>query len=98
MVATEAKKTKQTIPMEVSLTPTHRKIWEVIQDGRPHTVTELGKCLWDDLCDIVPNVMVHVSNLRNVINPEGYDVVHKRIQGEKCYILVKFLAPQPQLD
>ena len=54
---------------ELDLTPTERRMLEMLQDGERHTKEELRTCLFD-LMSSVEGVRVHICTLRAKL-PEG---------------------------
>lgn len=56
------------------LTPTQRRIVEVLLDGEGHTRRDLEKCIDDELAG-PGNLKVHLSRIRKKLRPQGYDVV-----------------------
>lgn len=58
------------------LTPTQRRLVEVLNDGRRHTPEELRTCIDDELSH-KRNLNVHIYWLRKQLNSVGRDVVYE---------------------
>ncbi len=74
------------------LTPTEKRLRQRLDDGYPHSYSELLKLLDDDLA--TPNVLAaHICNLRTKL-PEG-EVVSCVLAapGVKGYVLFRLPAP-----
>jgi DNA-binding response OmpR family regulator len=56
------------------LTPTQRRILELLSDGAPHSRVEIHKCLWDDM-GALSNIQVHISALRKIVRLDGEDIL-----------------------
>lgn len=56
------------------MTPTQRRLWEVLKDGERHSREELHGCLWDEMGPAT-NVRMHLSNMRDILAPAGLDIV-----------------------
>lgn len=69
--------------------PTHRRIFELLVDGRLHSEEEIGKLLYDDLYHIA-TIRQHFRNMRPLLNRHGFDVVPGRGQ-ERGYRLVRLI-------
>jgi hypothetical protein len=81
----------------MNLTPTQKRIIDVLQDGHLHTKEELWACLNDELSG--PSALrMHLSLLRKVIRPGGRDVITRVARGKDkaivntTYQLVHMLA------
>lgn len=73
------------------LTPTQRRLFDVLADGQPHTLQELHQCL--DHLTGVRTVSVHLTAMRKVLRPAGLDVFSRTVRGhEATYHLVRLLA------
>ena len=59
------------------LTPTEQRFFDLLKDGRPHSVTELQRLLWDEL-STVGTVRAHVSHLRAKLERRGYVLAASR--------------------
>lgn len=70
----------------MNLTPSQRLIFNLLQDGYPHTKNELRKHLGDELLED-STLAAHVYQLRQKINPQGYDVMCR----SNAYRLVRLL-------
>lgn len=71
--------------------PVERKMFDVLSDGRVHTLLELRGCLWDELSQNSA-VYQHISNIRKKIAPNGLGVLQVGKNGNTAYRLVRFLA------
>lgn len=58
---------------ELDLTPTERRMYEMLQDGERHTKEELRTCLYDHYSS-AEGVRVHICTLRAKL-PEGKLIV-----------------------
>jgi LmbE family N-acetylglucosaminyl deacetylase len=58
----------------VKLTPTQRKMLDLLSDGMPHTRESLHACLWDE-CGPLSNIQMHISALRKIVRQDGEDIV-----------------------
>ena len=77
----------------MKLTPTQQRIADVLADGAPHTMQELIACLWDDQAENPRDtVYVHVSNIREKIGKQGYDIISRGSNGKMTYRLVRYLT------
>ena len=78
----------------MTFTPTQRKIFDMLLDGRPHTKKELHGCLWDDM-NGNPDVALahHISDLRKIIGSQGLDIMARGYNGSQCYCLVRPVTP-----
>ena len=74
----------------MKLTPTQRKFYDLLAEGRPVSREEFRKYLWDDQ-GIVPNasVKMHICNLRAILRPLGLGIFVGAIDGMPHYSLVK---------
>jgi hypothetical protein len=62
-------------------------MYEILQDGRVHTIKELYTCLYDDLAP-ERNVHAHVTAIRKQLRPIGQDVLCNRPNGETVFRIV----------
>lgn len=60
---------RSALPFPDNLTPTERRIYEMLSDGERHTKPELHSCLDDELSD-VRGVRVHIKSLRDKLPPD----------------------------
>lgn len=58
------------------LTPTQRRLIDMLNDGKRHTPAELWQCI-DDEQSIRRNLNVHIQLLRRQLNSVGRDVVYE---------------------
>ena len=56
------------------LTPTQQRLYDVLADGKPHTMPELFECIDDNLGYPTKLLNTHVWYLRRKLNPRGLDV------------------------
>lgn len=77
----------------MDLSPTQRRIMNLLSDGLPHTLTELRTCL-SDMATGNEALLAYVSNLRKIIRPLGYGILSTpgRKDRETTYQLVRTLA------
>lgn len=66
--------------MEMKLTPTQQRIYDILQDGGEHTSAELVKCL-DDEYTQASMVVNHVSALRRNLARYGLTIASVQIPG-----------------
>lgn len=69
--------------------PTKRKIIDALEDGLPHSSLELRA-----LCgDITRRMLrVHVSNVRKILRPQGFDIMWRQIENAGHYQKVRTLS------
>lgn len=73
------------------LTPTQRRLLDVLADGRQHTAEELRTCLGDEMGD--PALLRNtIAIMRRRLRPTGYDVTVWRTDNVVAYCLVRLLA------
>lgn len=68
------------MPKKKRLSPTQRKMLEVLADGLPHSREDLHACLWDR-DGALSNIRAHISALRKHLREHGENIVcelHKR--------------------
>lgn len=70
----------------MKLTPSQRIIFDLLEDGYPHTKDELRLLLKDEFMED-HTLTTHISNLRNKINRDGFDIVTRSSR----YQLVRLL-------
>lgn len=70
--------------MSNGVTPTQKKMLEVLADGLPHADLELHACLPDDL-GAMSNIRAHLAALRKALRPKGQDVSCERLGGRTYY-------------
>ena len=75
--------------MTARLTTTEGRILSLLSDGRPHTRMELLACLPDSEYATPRTLQVHVSNLRDKLQP-GEAIYHVTRNGPSSYILIRF--------
>lgn len=78
----------------MSLSPTQRKILEVLGDGKAHTADELKDCIADPLADY-SNVKPHLSHLRITLRKQDEDILCVWIRRQRLYQWVRLLLPKP---
>lgn len=76
----------------VKLTPTQRKIMDLLNDGEPHVRADLLACLWDELGSL-GTVRVHVHHLRKLLKPLDRDIVTRMIGRTLYYQQVRIYRP-----
>ena len=62
------------MPISDRFTPTQRRIYDVLQDGKFHTRDELHSCLPDDLSSN-GSVRFHLSNVRKIVREFNMEIV-----------------------
>lgn len=72
-------------------TPTQQRILKVLQDGHPHPKRELNDCIDDELAAENRNgckkaITFHLSGIRKVLRPKGYDLVTTLGRGQIWYV------------
>lgn len=72
-------------------TPTHARILSVLSDGKPHSYTELLKCLNDDQAT-AKELGVHICNLRKKL-PPSEDIICQLAGYARGYRHVRLLVP-----
>ena len=73
------------------LTPTERRLYDMLSDGEPHTKEELQTCMSDTLTG--QQVMqVHLVNMRPKIRSRGLGVLTQTIKGKLHYRMVQFIS------
>lgn len=60
--------------MRAIFTPTEQEMLKVLADGLAHTREELHACLPDELGSL-SNIQIHISHIRQKINPRGQTIV-----------------------
>ncbi len=63
-----------------TLTPTQRRLWEILKDGEPHTKDELWKCIGDET-SVSSNLANHISMLREKLKRHGLQVAYVTTRG-----------------
>lgn len=70
------------------LTPTERRMYELLSDGRPHSFKELFGCLDDELSGPC-NLRVHVSRLRAKLKLGGEAVCSVSMGRTYWYVIIR---------
>ena len=73
------------------LTPTERRIYDVLKDGEPHLQCEIYDCL-DDNGSQHNTIRVHLSNLRSKL-PSGHELICQFIRRRREYRIVQRVYP-----
>jgi hypothetical protein len=77
----------------VELTPTQRRMLDVLADGEPHRKVELHACL-DKPTGPLRNIATHLMMLRRELRRHGEDILTVREPGqETTYRYVRVLTP-----
>lgn len=72
------------------LTPTERRIWDLLADGKTHTTAEvLGVC--DAMADKT-TLKVTINRMRKKLGPLGYDVVARWTNKVTNYSLMRTIG------
>lgn len=71
-------------------TPIQGRIMEMLSDGGPKTREQLLECLQDSEGE-AGALAVHLTCLRRLINPRGYDITCRLSGGASWYRLVRFI-------
>ncbi len=74
----------------VKLTPTERRLYDLLADGLPHTYEEVRGCVADELTER-KNVNLHLFKLRQKIGDRGLDVVARGQNGTTTWRMVRYL-------
>lgn len=69
-------------------TPTEQRIFNVLADGKRHSMAKLYDCLSDDLAEMAA-VRVHVCNLRKKLGLSGKGVACELIARKTYYCLIE---------
>lgn len=72
----------------INLTPTQQKLWNALEDGKPHPRKELAKLI-DEQCDL-NNLAAQMSYLRTKMRQKGAETV---ICENGCYRRVEYKDP-----
>lgn len=67
-----------------------RRMIDVLEDGLPHSASELHACLEDTLAPM-NNISAHLTAIRKLIRPEGFDVICHRNGVGPTYRLVRLI-------
>ena len=77
--------------LDMALTETELRMFNVLKDGKPHTAEELHMCLNDEL-QPMSRVAVYVTYLRRKLACNDLAIISDRRDGKKTqYRLVRFL-------
>lgn len=76
-------------PTTLKVSPTQRRMLDILKDGAIHSKAELGACMADELQD-VNNVRWWVNTMRGTLQPLGFDIIW---QGKEGYRLVAHVKP-----
>lgn len=76
--------------MITDLTPTERRIFNLLSDGQPHSLHEMRGCLNDPFMEN-STIRVHIVNVRKKIREEGHAIVYER-WDDHCYRLARFVS------
>lgn len=76
---------------DARLTPTQRKIMDVLSDGRSHAVADLRALLPDDLAG-ESALRKHICLMRQVVQVQGLDILHHREYRRAYYRLVRNIS------
>ncbi len=71
-------------------TVVQKRMIDLLADGLSHPVSELHKCLWDEMSKPT-SVAFHISNLRAILRPLGQDIICRSENGTYCYIHVRLI-------
>lgn len=77
-----------------TLTPTQRRLMNVLGDGLMHSLKELAMYLNDELAN-PETVRVHIVHLRKKL-PTGYGIICEYHRGNRYYRLVRFVTLPPE--
>lgn len=82
-----------------TLTPTQRRMWNVLKDGEPHSRDELSRCLNDDMA-LVAVTRQHISILRRKLKPLDLLILLEQAPpyegNAQFYRLVRVYRPDPR--
>lgn len=76
--------------MNTNLTPTERRIIEVLSDGFRHSMDEVKKVIDSEADNKL--VYQHIRNTREKLERVGRDIAQRRQKGVTYYILVHIAA------
>lgn len=71
-------------------TQSHRRIFAVLRDGKPHPVPEILKAI-DETAEI-GLLWTHICNMRPTLRKAGYDVLNVKENGCTWYQIVRLIA------
>lgn len=74
----------------IYLTPTQKRLMEVLGDEKPHTREELFGQIDDELSD-ESNLRTHISFLRDKLRQQGKTVHSINSEGKRYYQLGRFI-------
>ena len=81
------------MPVPEEITPTQRRILEVLQDGRPHEPEELYPCLGEQSgTNMRKRLSNHIGNMKPVLRLHGMDIVAEWHHRKSRYRWVRLLA------
>lgn len=73
--------------MPINYTPTEKRLIKILEDGRPHPITQLAEVLQSAE---KPDVLrVHIHKLIKKL-PVGYDIAQVRRMSVSQYVLIKY--------
>lgn len=78
-------------------TRTQQKFFDALKPGKPVRRDDLRKLLWDEQGeDKLNSVRMHISNIRQIVRADGYEITARGIDGHPCYTLVRFISEESQ--
>ena len=75
--------------------PVKEKMLEMLDDGKPHSLSELRTCLWDEQSP-ESAVHAHLTAIRQQLRPKGHDIATIKVGGRLSYQLVRLVASSYQ--
>ena len=74
------------------LTPSEQRIFDLLQDGMAHPVTDFFPLLWDEEGISKPTTVRHMMcDIRKKIGVCGLDITGRGVNGTTVYRLVRFV-------
>lgn len=73
------------------MTHTHKLLLKVLGDGNPHSRAEVFEAMEDEWMSW-DTVLKHISNLRLLLKPQGYDVICQYSRLRYQYRLIRTLV------
>lgn len=82
------------ITMDLKLTPTQQRMYDVLQDGGEHGAAELVKCL-DDEYAASSTISIHIAALRRHLGQHGLSIACIQIPGHEASYRIQRRLPSP---
>ena len=78
--------------MDLKLTPTQQRLYDVLSDGKAHTFAEMFACIDDELSSR-DNLHTHVTYLRRKLRTISQEIVVRELPGGPYWILTRLIDP-----